>query len=91
MGQMIEFMRPDGQTAPAYLASVEKGADQAPGIVVVAEWWGITADVMRIADEYAALGYRALVPDLYRGRTAAVGDEANHLMEGLDFGDAATQ
>jgi carboxymethylenebutenolidase len=32
-----------------------------------------------------------LVPDLFRGRTAAVGDEANHLMEGLDFEDALTQ
>lgn len=88
MGQMIEFARPDGHIAPAYLASA---SDQAPGIVVVAEWWGITADIMRIADEYAALGYRALVPDLFRGRTAAVGEEANHLMEGLDFQDAALQ
>lgn len=88
MGQMIEFARPDGKSAPAYLAASK---DDAPGIVVVAEWWGVTADIMRIADEYAALGYRALVPDLYRGRTAAVGDEANHLMEGLDFQDAFSQ
>lgn len=87
MGQMIEFMRPDGQTAPGYLT----GDKESPGIVVVAEWWGVTADIMRIADEYAALGYRALVPDLYRGRTAAIGDEANHLMEGLDFHDAFSQ
>lgn len=87
---MIEFTRPDGQTAPAYLASPEQDA-QAPGIVVVAEWWGVTPDIKRIADEYAKLGYRALVPDLFRGRTAAVGDEANHLMEGLDFQDAALQ
>src|SRR5579872_6079738 len=91
MGQMIEFMRPDGQTAPAYLAVPEKGAAEAPGIVVIAEWWGVTADIMRIADQYAALGYRALVPDLFRGRTAAKGDEANHLMEGLDFQDAFSQ
>ena len=32
-----------------------------------------------------------LVPDLFRGRSAATGDEANHLMQGLDFADAATQ
>lgn len=84
---MIEFMRPDGQTGPGYLT----GDKESPGIVVVAEWWGVTADIMRIADEYAALGYRALVPDLYRGRTTAIGDEANHLMEGLDFHDAFSQ
>jgi carboxymethylenebutenolidase len=87
MGEMIEFARPDGQTAPGYLA----GKDDAPGIVVVEEWWGVTPDIMRIADEYAALGYRALVPDLFRGRTAKVGDEANHLIEGLDFQDAFSQ
>lgn len=91
MGQMIEFTRPDGQTAPAYLASPQSDAEDKPGIVLVAEWWGVTADIMRIADEYAALGYRVLVPDLYRGRTAAIGDEANHLMEGLDFRDAFSQ
>lgn len=88
MGQMIEFARPDGKTAPGYLAAAK---EDAPGIVVIAEWWGVTPDIMRIADEYAALGYRALVPDLYRGRTAAIGDEANHLMEGLDFQDAFSQ
>ncbi|HET6896360.1 MAG TPA: dienelactone hydrolase family protein [Candidatus Baltobacteraceae bacterium] len=91
MGQMIEFTRPDGKTAPAFLAVPEKDAQSAPGIVVVAEWWGITPDIMETASEYAALGYRALVPDLFRGRTAAVGDEANHLMEGLDFQDAFSQ
>lgn len=88
MGQMIEFMRPDGKTAPGYLAAA---ADESPGIVVISEWWGVTPDMMRIADTYASLGYRALVPDLFRGRTAAVGDEANHLLEGLDFQDAFSQ
>jgi carboxymethylenebutenolidase len=91
MGQMIEFVRPDGKTAPGYLAQPEEGAESAPGVVVVEEWWGVTPDIKRIADEYAALGYRALVPDLFRGRTAAIGDEANHLVEGLNFQDAFSQ
>jgi carboxymethylenebutenolidase len=90
MGQSIEFERPDGQTCPGYLAS-PAGAEGAPGVVVVEEWWGVTPQIKQVADDLAARGYRALVPDLYRGRTAAVGDEANHLMQGLDFGDAATQ
>src|SRR5579875_3922680 len=91
MGEMIEFARPDGKRAPAYFAAPEKGAAEAPGVVVLQEWWGLTDDVMRVADEYAANGFRALVPDLYRGRKAAVGDEATHLMEGLDFQDAFSQ
>jgi carboxymethylenebutenolidase len=91
MGRMIQFTRPDEKTAPGYLAMPETDAESAPGIVIVEEWWGVTAEMMRVADEYAALGYRALVPDLFRGRTAAVGDEANHLLEGLDFQDAYSQ
>lgn len=90
MGQMIEYKRPDGKPAPGYLA-VPQDAQSAPGVVVVEEWWGVTPDVMETADRYAELGYRALVPDLFRGRTAAKGDEANHLVEGLDFHDAFSQ
>jgi carboxymethylenebutenolidase len=89
MGEKIEYPRPDGKTTPAYYAAPEK--EQAPGIVLIEEWWGVTADMMAIADRYAQLGYRVLLPDHFRGRTAATGDEANHLMQGLDFSDAATQ
>lgn len=91
MGQMIEFARPDGQTAPGYYAMPETDGESAPGIVLVEEWWGVTAWIMEVADRYATLGYRVLVPDLFRGRTAAVGSEANHLAEGLDFQDAFAQ
>jgi carboxymethylenebutenolidase len=96
MGRMIAYTRPDGGDAPAYYAEPPnqkdgEANDARPGIVIVQEWWGITDDIMGIADRYARLGYRALVPDLFRGRKAAVGDEANHLAEGLDFEDAALQ
>jgi carboxymethylenebutenolidase len=39
----------------------------------------------------AAAGYRALVPDLYRGKVALQANEAEHLMTNLNFGDAAGQ
>jgi carboxymethylenebutenolidase len=91
MGRRIEFRRPDGEYAPGYYAQPEKDGESAPGIVLVEEWWGVTPYMMSVADQYASAGYRVLIPDLYRGRTAAVGDEANHLMEGLDFHDAYTQ
>ena len=87
---MIEFPRPDGKAAPGYYAA-PSGAANAPGVVMLEEWWGVTDHIKHTADKLAAAGFRVLVPDLYRGRVAAVGDEANHLMEGLDFGDAATQ
>jgi carboxymethylenebutenolidase len=91
VGRMIEFARPDGKTAPGYYVAPETNGESAPGIVLVEEWWGVTAWIMEVADRYATLGYRVLVPDLFRGRTAAIGDEANHLVEGLDFQDALSQ
>lgn len=44
-----------------------------------------------VAEQYAALGYRVVVPDLYRGKRGLNAEEAQHLMEGLNFADAASQ
>src|SRR5512134_2057732 len=90
MGQMISFKRPDGQSVQGYLAEPAAGA-QAPGLVVIQEWWGLNAQIKGVADRMAASGYRALVPDLYRGKVAVEANEAEHLMTNLNFGDAAGQ
>jgi len=89
MGAMVEFRRPDGKTAPGYFAQTPHAG--APGVVLFEEWWGLDDRIKETADRLAAHGLNVVVPDLYRGRSAATGDEANHLMAGLDFGDAATQ
>jgi carboxymethylenebutenolidase len=60
-------------------------------MVVIQEWWGLNDQIKGVADKLAAAGYRALVPDLYRGKVALAANEAQHLMTGLDFGDAAGQ
>ena len=86
---MIEYARPDGKKAPGYYAPSH--APSAPGVVLLEEWWGLTDYVKHTADQLAVAGFRVLVPDLYRGRQAAIGSEANHLLEGLDFGDASAQ
>lgn len=87
---MIEFKRPDGKSTSGYLAEPTASAN-APGVVVIQEWWGLDEEVKSVADRLAKAGYRALVPDLYRGKLALEANEAEHLMQGLDFGDAATQ
>jgi carboxymethylenebutenolidase len=87
---MIEFKRPDGSAVGGYLAEPINKAD-APGVVVIQEGWGLDDEVKRVADRLAAAGYRALVPDLYRGKLALEANEAEHLMNGLNFGDAAGQ
>jgi carboxymethylenebutenolidase len=90
MGQMISFKRPDGQSVNGYLAEPAQ-APSAPGIVVIQEWWGLNDQIKGVADKLAGAGYRALVPDLFRGKTTLDAKEAEHLMGSLDFADAATQ
>ena len=87
---MIEFKRPDGQSVKGYLAEPADKSN-APGVVVIQEWWGLDDEVKAVADRLASAGYRALVPDLYRGKLAIEANEAEHLMGDLNFGDAAGQ
>ena len=88
--KMIEYARPDGQTASSYYVtpwSDRKG----PGVVVIQEWWGLNSQIKGVADRLGKAGYRAIVPDLFRGKLAKDGAEASHMMNGLDWDDAAEQ
>ncbi len=88
MGSMIDFKRPDGSTCKGYLAVAGQGR---PGIVVIQEWWGLNDQICGVADRFARAGYNALAPDLYKGRVTQKPDEANHMMNGLDFAGASDQ
>ncbi|AOK30928.1 MULTISPECIES: dienelactone hydrolase family protein [Burkholderia] len=90
LGSTITFQRPDGQTVNGYLARPEQ-AEGAPAIVVIQEWWGLNDQIRGVADRLARAGYFALVPDLYRGKATVEEEEAHHLMNALDFGDATSQ
>lgn len=90
MGETIQFARPDGQKATGYLA-LPRDQKRAPGVVVIQEWWGLNPQIQGVAERLAAAGFRAVVPDLYRGKLAQTPDEASHLMSGLDWGMAAEQ
>jgi carboxymethylenebutenolidase len=90
MGEMVQFQRPDGKSCPGYLAS-PKSAPGAPGFVCIQEWWGLNEQIKKTADRLAEAGYRALVPDLYRGKLAKASDEASHMMTNLNLPDAAEQ
>jgi len=89
MGKTISYKRPDGKSVDGYLA--EPAGGKGPGVVVIQEWWGMNDQIRGVADKLASQGYRALVPDLYRGKSTVDAKEAEHLMTGLNFGDAAGQ
>jgi carboxymethylenebutenolidase len=88
MGSAIEFKRPDGKAVSGYLATAGRPVG---AVVVIQEWWGMNAQIRGVADRFAAAGFTALVPDLYRGKSTVEAEEAHHLMTNLNFADAASQ
>lgn len=90
MGEIVKFSRPDGKEGSGYYAKPSAGAN-APGVVVIQEWWGVNDQIKGVADRLAGIGYRALVPDLYQGKVTLDAAEAEHMMKNLKFGDATNQ
>ncbi|KAJ0971512.1 hypothetical protein J5N97_019471 [Dioscorea zingiberensis] len=80
--QKVQIQR-DDTVFDAYVV----GKEHAPGIVVLQEWWGVDFEVKNHALKISQLGtgYRALIPDLYRGKVGLDVAEAQHLMDGLDW------
>lgn len=64
---MADIVIPAGAgELPGYLA-VPEGEGPWPGVVILFEALGATEDMREQADRFAAQGYLALLPDLYRG------------------------
>jgi carboxymethylenebutenolidase len=91
MGAAITFRRPDGKDARGYLANGKKG--DAPGVVVIQEWWGLSEQIKAMVDRFALAGFDALAPDLYDGVVVPYhdSDAAAKEMNSLDFQDATSQ
>lgn len=81
----VEF-KANGGTAPGYLAAPESGSG--PGVVVLQEWWGLDDHIREVCDRFAAEGFFALAPDLYRGETTTKPDEAQQKMMALNMEQA---
>ena len=93
----IEVKLPSGERMPAYLA-LPDGRGARAGVVLLQEIFGINANMRAIADDYAARGMAAIVPDLFWRQepgvdldpsSAADRDRATALMKGLDQPRAA--
>lgn len=84
-GKMVEF-RSNGGTAKGYLSLP---AAPGPGVVVIQEWWGLVDHIKDLADRFAAEGFVALAPDLYRGDMTKSPDQAGKMLMALNIGEAA--
>ena len=69
----------------AFVARPDTGGEKT--VIVIQEWWGLNDHIKDIAGRYAAEGFTAIAPDLYRGKIAANPDEASKLMNGLAIED----
>jgi carboxymethylenebutenolidase len=70
--------------------AVPDGYPPGPAVVVVQEWWGLNGQIEMVTQRFAALGFAAVAPDLYRGKLATEPDEAKKLRMELD-GDRAVE
>ncbi len=91
MAETITFQRPDGKSCSGYYAEPENDGSDAPGVVVIQEWWGLNEQIKGVANQLVDVGYRVLVPDLYKGEITLEAAEAQHKMESLDFEEATQQ
>ena len=91
MGTNITFKRPDGKDATGYLANAARG--NAPGVVVIQEWWGLSENIKGLVDRFAVAGFDALAPDLYDGVVVPYhdADAAGKEMNSLNFIEATEQ
>jgi len=81
----VEFAA-NGGTAPGYLAVPQSGSG--PATIVLQEWWGLEPHITDVCDRFAAAGFLALAPDLFRGETTDQPDEAEQKMMAMSMDQA---
>ncbi|HVF29732.1 MAG TPA: dienelactone hydrolase family protein [Pyrinomonadaceae bacterium] len=69
----------------AYVAIPSEQTEQA--VIVIQEWWGLNDHIKDITDRYAAEGFIAIAPDLYRGKLATNPEDAGRMMNELKIED----
>jgi carboxymethylenebutenolidase len=82
--ETLDLTTANGQTT-AYIAAPDGGSDKA--IIVIQEYWGLNDHIRDIANRYAAEGFVALAPDLYRGKLAKDPQTASEYMQELSTDD----
>lgn len=69
----------------AYVAIPEESNGRA--VILIQEWWGLNQHIKDIANRYAAEGFTAIAPDLYRGKLAENPQQAGEMMNALKIED----
>jgi carboxymethylenebutenolidase len=83
------FSASDGTVLGGYLA-LPPGGGVHPGVIMVHEWWGLSADIAAMADRLAKEGFAVLAVDAYRGKLAQTAAEAGALRNGTPAAQVAS-
>ncbi len=70
-----------GEVFSTYIVGHEQATK---GILIIHDWWGLLDYNREWADRFAAVGYRAMVIDLYNGRHPADTKEAGDFVRNLN-------
>src|SRR5437868_305188 len=79
-GETVTYAHVGGKNVAGFLAR-PKGKANAPGLIVIHEWWGLNDNIREEAKQLASHGYAALAVDLYGGQAATDPDKAQALMK----------
>ena len=82
----IELKLDSGRSVRAALA--RPSAANAPGLLLIHEWWGLNDEMRDIAARMADVGFLALSVDLFEGVVATEPEHARALMTGVDAAKA---
>jgi len=82
--ETLQFETANGPTT-AFVSLPDNNDGKA--VLVIQEWWGLNDHIKDIANRYAAEGFVAIAPDLYRGRLATNPEEAGKFMQSLAIED----
>lgn len=87
-GQEVTYATINGKDITGYLARPENSGKDAPGIIVIHEWWGLNDNIRNMTDKLAGEGYTALAVDLYKGKVAESSDSASTYARSVDDKEA---
>jgi carboxymethylenebutenolidase len=77
----MQLITPAGEMFDTYVVGDENATK---GILIIHDWWGLLAYNCEWADEFAKLGYRAMVIDLYEGHHPKDMKAAGSYMQNID-------
>jgi carboxymethylenebutenolidase len=82
--EILELNTANGAST-AYVVTPDESNGKA--VIIIQEWWGLNEHIKDIANRYAAEGFTAIAPDLYRGKVTKDKEEAGRMMQNLGIED----